>query len=294
MTLQAYGTLDPALFSELGVDPLTASAVIAAGGAIGALLGIRSNEADWSDAVVFTDNMRKLHSAMLGLQCILGGAQAGQPLVDSYGNTICPGGTLPACKISAAQLNQWRTLRDGFGAFWASSQSGFWKTVSTDVGQRGKQYFSDFISFYKSIQPLCAGQGAALPAIPSQLEPPDSTPGWLKYAAWGLGAVAVIAVANTLKGAFSSGSTTVKVEASPKTALGEMHMRRILLDEQGRDAKGTLWGKGDPVFYIVDDATGIRTRLRARNAFDAANRFIEYLSDMHNLPRGLRRGARGW
>ena len=219
MSFHAYVNDDQALheLGQFGVVPIVVGGVLLASAAIGALLAITENESDWADKTVFSNNMRKLHSAMLGMQCVLGGAQAGEPLVDSYGTTMCAGGTKPVCTITAPQLAQWRTLRDGFGAFWSSSQSGLWSTVSPAIVQVGRQYFSDFKTFYRSVQPACLMQGTSLPALPPEIAPPDpdaNTPGWVKYATWGLGAVAVIALANAAKGIFG-GNQTVHIASSP-------------------------------------------------------------------------------
>lgn len=312
MTLQMYGTPDPAMFSGLGSTTLLGAAGAAA---LAALLGLNlADDQDWSSNEVFQANMRRIHSGMLALQCLIGGAQAGQPITDTSGSVLCAGGTKPICQLSSTQLAQWRSMRDNFSKFWSETMSSITLLTSTAraQGQQAKVFAADFVRFYNSIQATCAKQGVALP--PSDVQPPppsNPAPDWLKYVAWGAGAVAVIYVASAAKNIFGGQKLVLERErdSSPEAirsrtaaakkrlglnGLGDMHMRRIQLDEEGRDDKGRTWGKGDPVFYIIDDATGIRTRLRARNAFDAANRFIEYLSDMHNLPRGLRRGARGW
>lgn len=227
MSFHVYVSDDQALSelgrAELGVIPIVVGGVLLAAAAIGAALGISENESDWADKTVFTDNMRKLHSAMLGLQCVLGGAQAGSPLVDSYGATICPGGTKPHCTATPIQLARWRTLRDGFGAFWASSTSGSWSTVTPSIMQLGRQYFSDFKTFYRQVQPSCLMQGAALPELPAELATPDSTPTWVKYATWGVGFIAVIALANSAKSIFG-GNQTVRI-AGGSPALGNYRRR---------------------------------------------------------------------
>src|SRR5262249_54058700 len=107
--------------------PIVVGATVAAGAAIGGLLGLIQNslDDDWADSTVFESHARDMHRAMLGIQCIVGGAQVGAPLQDLDGNVICPGGQQPSCRLTTAQLGEWRTLRDGFGKFWAQVTSGF-------------------------------------------------------------------------------------------------------------------------------------------------------------------------
>lgn len=211
MTLQIYASTEN--MGELG-NPLLAAGTAAA--AISGLILLVQNATadDWADKTVFQANMRKIHSAMLALQCIVGGAQVGQPLIDSLGSVICPGGTRPVCTLPAANLAQWRSLRDNFSKFWGDSSRLMGAPIATlyissSEGQQAKRFAIDFTQFYNSLGSLCAAQGTTLPSIPPPPETPSTTP-WLTYAAWGLGALAVIAVANSAKSIFA-GSTPLNL-----------------------------------------------------------------------------------
>jgi hypothetical protein len=195
-------------FYGLGVAPAVATGVIGGTVALAALAALVANsmEDDWSDSSVFEANMRKIHSAMLTLQCIVGGAQAGADIVDTFGNKICEGGTKAACSLSTGQLSTWRTLRDGFGAFWSDVQS--FNAVmgpSDSDAKQAKQFARDFFDFYGSIQKTCQKQGAALTPLPKPPTEDEKTPVWMKYAAWGVGGVAVIALAVAAKSIFGKG-----------------------------------------------------------------------------------------
>lgn len=297
---------DPSNFSELGVDPATAGTVIGGAVVLSALTAVVHNlQDDWAQEAIFRDNVRKLHSAMLGLQCIVGGSSIGQPLVDSYGNTICAGGTKPLCSLPPAQLAKWRTLRESFGKFWSDSTSGLLTTITPAVAERAKLYVSEFSQFYSSIQGICGGQ---LPRLPDPPPPPEAAP-WIKYATWGLGFVALVAVANATKSIWG-GNSTVRVDlgqraraagAAIKTRasaagkrmglgeLGETRIKQLRLDESGYDKKGRYWGKGDPVYKVIDD-TGYSAFVRAKTAHGANRQFQIFMQDLRTTPRALRRG----
>ena len=196
--------------TRLGVAPAVVGATVAGVAALAALAALVANsmDDDWSDSSVFEANMRKVHSAMLSLQCVVGGAQAGSPLIDTFGNTICAGGTKVACKLSSAQLNTWRTLREGFGMFWSDVQSFNNLTGPSDAdAKQAKQFARDFFSFYSSLKNTCSKQGVQLTQLPSPPPTKDDEPvaAWVKYAAWGIGGVAVIALAVSAKSIFGRG-----------------------------------------------------------------------------------------
>lgn len=199
MTLQIYTSTEN--MGELG-NPLLAAGTAAAAIAGLILLVQNATADDWADKTVFQANMRKIHSAMLALQCIVGGAQPGEALVDSLGSVICPGGTRPVCTLPAGTLAQWRSLRDNFSKFWGETTKFATLYISSAEGQQAKRFAIDFAAFYNSLGSLCAQQGTTLPSIPPPPETPSTTP-WLTYAAWGLGALAVIAVANSAKSIFA-------------------------------------------------------------------------------------------
>lgn len=193
----------------LGVAPAVVGATVAGTAAIAALVALVQNsmDDDWSAATVFETNMRKIHSAMLTLQCIVGGAQVDKPFVDTFGNKVCEGGTKPACSLSTGQLKSWRTLRDGFGMFWSDVQSFGRFGPSDSEAKQAKQFARDFSTFYNSIKVTCAKQGAALidlPAPPPK-EDPNAGPAWMKYAVWGIGGIAIIALAVSAKSIFGKG-----------------------------------------------------------------------------------------
>jgi hypothetical protein len=195
-------TISRPLFMGLGVAPAVALPIIGITTAISALAAIVQNrlDDDWTDPKVFQTNMQQIHSAMLALQCTLGGAQLGSPLVDTLGNTVCDGGTKPLCNVSSGLLTQWRTLRDSFSKFWADNQN-YMLAISSAVASQAKQYAKDFYAFYGVVQKTCAAQGVRLENLASQpgSAAPSDTPGWIKYASWGAGAFAVIAVAVAAK-----------------------------------------------------------------------------------------------
>lgn len=192
--------------------PIIAAGVAAAGAAIGGLLGLVQNslDDDWAETTVFESHAREIHSAMIGIQCIVGGAQLGAPLQDSTGNVICPGGTQPTCRLTTAQLGEWRTLRDGFGNFWADVASGFGDPTNAEA-QRLKDYAISFYNFYAKIVKSCSKQGTDLPVPPAPPKPPVP-PGEgnafavsLKYGAWIVGGVACIWLMKSLHDVFGKG-----------------------------------------------------------------------------------------
>lgn len=168
-------------------------AVPAAGAAIGALIALVQNalDDDWSEGTVFRSHAQEIHSAMLAMQCLLGGSTTA--IVDTYGNTICPGRTEPACKLSSGLLVEWRSLRDGFSSFWADTTS-TWSFGATNAeALRLKDYARKFYAFYLKISKVCKAQGALLPSAPglpeTQIEKP--APAWLKWTVAGIIAVSV-------------------------------------------------------------------------------------------------------
>ena len=194
-------------FFGLGVAPAMVATTVGGTAALAALAALVANALndDWSDDSVFQVNMRKIHSAMLTLQCIVGGAK-GADIVDTFGNKICDTGTKAVCTLSPAHLKTWRTLRDGFGVFWADVQA-FARLMgpSNADAKQAKQFARDFFNFYNSIQKTCAKQGTTLIDLPKP--PPDKEPvaGWVKYATWGAVAVAIAALAISAKSIFGKG-----------------------------------------------------------------------------------------
>lgn len=185
-------------FVGLGIAPAIPVIVGtgAAAAAIGGLIALVQNALadDWSDSEVFKSHARAIHSAMLAMQCLFGGSQANAPLVDTFGNQLCKGGTKPICKLSNAQLIEWRALRDGFSAFW-TAVSTQWLSPSNAQALRLKGYAKEFTAFYNKVASTCAKQGVALPVIPSPDEEPKAeTPGWLKWTVAGVGFVSVAIV----------------------------------------------------------------------------------------------------
>lgn len=180
--------------SGLGIAPAlpVIAGTAAAATAIGGLIALVQNalDDDWADSAVFTSHARAIHSAMLAIQCILGGANPDQPLVDTLGNTICKGGTVRVCNLSGSGLTEWRALRDGFSQFWADvSDSTF--GPSNAQALRLKGFAREFHAFYSRIVNTCSKQGVRLPTIPElpQSEPPKEAPAWLKWTVVGVGMV---------------------------------------------------------------------------------------------------------
>lgn len=192
-------------FAGLGVAPAVVIGTGAAAAAIGGLIALVQNslQDDWADSDVFKANMRKIHSAMVAFQCVVGGAQAGSPLKDSFGNSLCEGGTKPSCALSAGQKAQWDSLRDGFSKFWSDVSSGYFGPSNADALQ-AKQFASDFYTFYQSLKATCAKQGTVLPDVakPAAASNPSD---WMKYGAWAIGGIAVIALAVSAKSIFGRG-----------------------------------------------------------------------------------------
>ncbi len=187
----------PALAPAIPV--VVGTTVVAA--AIGGLIALVQNalDDDWADSEVFKSHARAIHSAMLAMQCLFGGAQVNAPLIDTLGNEICKGGTKPVCKLSNAQLIEWRALRDGFGQFWASVSSS-WTSLGPTNAQalRLKSYAQEFNAFYTKVASTCGKQGVALPGLPpflqTEKQPDPTTPGWLKWTVAGVGLVATAVI----------------------------------------------------------------------------------------------------
>ena len=184
--------LAPAVLPVVGLGATAA--------AIGGLIALVQNamDDDWADSEVFNSHARAIHSAMLAMQCLFGGAQTQSPLVDTMGNVICRGGTKPVCKLSGSALIEWRALRDGFATFWNAVTSS-WTSFGPTNAQalRLKGYAREFHAFYAKVAPTCAKQGVSLPGIPPFLQdeqpaPVQEAPAWLK---WTIGGVAVISTA---------------------------------------------------------------------------------------------------
>jgi len=207
-TPPARSSLNRLSLNGLGVGPALAVSVIGVTTAISALAAIIQNnlDDDWTDSSVFNANMRTIHAGMLAVQCVVGGAQDGSPLVDTLGHTVCPGGTKPLCTLPPGQLAQWQVLRDGFSKFWADVSSSYFSPSNADAAQ-AKQYAQNFYNFYTQVQQTCRTQGVSTNVLPNTPAPPkpndpNEAPGWVKYAVWGIGGVAVIALAVAAKSIF--------------------------------------------------------------------------------------------
>lgn len=184
----------------LGVAPTVPVIVgtAAAATAIGGLMALIQNalDDDWADATVFQSHAREIHSAMLAIQCIVGGSEPGKPIVDTLGNEICKGGMPRACNLSQSLLLEWRALRDGFSVFWAETADSYFGPSNAQA-LRLKGYAREFHAFYVKIATLCKKQGAELPGAPGlpEQEPPAEAPPWLKWTVVGVGIVSVAYVA---------------------------------------------------------------------------------------------------
>lgn len=142
-----------------------ANAVAAIGDLVQTVRGSLSQ--DWSGRVAFNSRAKELHSAMLAIQCMIGGSK--DALKDTLGNEICPANTRAACALPPATIQEWRTLRDGFGAFWrAAVEQGDYTNAEA---QRLKDYATAFHDFYVRIDAACKAQGVVLPNSPSTPQP---------------------------------------------------------------------------------------------------------------------------
>jgi len=187
---------------------------VATAAAIGGLIALVQNalDDDWADSEVFNSHARAIHSAMLAMQCLFGGAQTQSPLVDTMGNVICKGGTKPVCKLSGATLVEWRALRDGFATFWSAVTSS-WTSFGPTNAQalRLKGYAREFHAFYMKVSPTCSKQGVVLPGIPPFLQeeqppPTEDAPKWLKWTIVGVGAVSLAMIVRYGVLAFGKGA----------------------------------------------------------------------------------------
>jgi hypothetical protein len=187
----------------LGIVPTlpVIAGTAAAATAIGGLLAMVQNalDDDWADSTVFASHARGIHSAMLAIQCIVGGADPGKPLVDTLGNEICKGGTVRACALSASNLTEWRALRDGFAKFWSDTADSMFGPTNAQA-LRLKGYAREFHTFYVKIASVCNKQGVRLPAVPAlpQQEPEKPAPAWLKWTVVGVGIVSAAFVARLI------------------------------------------------------------------------------------------------
>lgn len=187
----------------LGVAPAIPVIVggAAAATAIGGLMAMVQNalDDDWADSTVFTSHARSIHSAMLGIQCLIGGSESNKPIVDTLGNEICKGGTNRVCNLTAAQITEWRSLRDGFSQFWADSANSTWGPSNAQA-LRLKGYAREFHGFYTRIVSTCYKQGVRLPAAPGlpDQEPQKEAPPWLKWTVVGVGIVSVAFIARLI------------------------------------------------------------------------------------------------
>lgn len=167
--------------------------------AIGGLIAMVQNalDDDWADSNVFASHARGIHSAMLAIQCLIGGAEKNKPIVDTLGNEICPGGTARVCNLPQSLLVEWRSLRDGFSQFWADASSAYFGPSNAEA-LRLKGYAREFHAFYSKIAAVCGRQGVRLPAVPPlpQDEPPKEAPSWLKWTVAGVALVSVAYIAH--------------------------------------------------------------------------------------------------
>lgn len=184
----------------LGIVPTVPVVVgtAAAATAIGGLMAMVQNalDDDWADSTVFASHARSIHSAMLAIQCIIGGSEPGKPIVDTLGNEICKGNTARVCNLSASGLTEWRALRDGFSTFWAQVSDSYFGPNNAQA-LRLKDYARQFHAFYLRLVSTCGKQGVRLPAppaLPTQ-EPVKEAPAWLKWTVAGVAFVSVAYIA---------------------------------------------------------------------------------------------------
>lgn len=292
MTLQAYSS------SELGNPILFAGAAAAIYG----LFSMTPDSDDWSNTPVFQANMRKIHAAMQAFQCLVGGAQAGQSLLDSMGSTLCEGGTQPICKLTDVQLATWRGMRDNFSRFWADTMGSFtiWYSEAKAQGQQAQTFAKDFRTFYASVRETC-------PNLPEPNIPEGPETEYVKYALWGLGLIAVTALAVSAKSIFGGG-TNISVSSAreevgrraqamaagirERTAAAKQRMglseleaiklKRIRVNANGYDAQGRQWGLA-PVFKVHDNVLGHSQYVRARSPWEAEKIFNQNAQDLWQL-----------
>lgn len=173
----------------------------AAATAIGGLMAMVQNalDDDWKDTTVFKSHARAIHSAMLAIQCLIGGAEPNKPIIDTLGNEICKGGTARVCALTASQITEWRSLRDGFSQFWADSTDSYFGPSNAQA-LRLKSYAREFHAFYSKIVGTCNKQGVRLPAAPElpNQEPQSEAPPWLKWTIVGVSIVSVAFIARLI------------------------------------------------------------------------------------------------
>jgi len=223
----------PALASPLGQQAfkyLIGSVLAGVGVAVvDSLLGGPDTEDSWLDRSVFNARMNAMHVGFLMVQCEVGGAQPNQ----SYGcddnnrNCICVGGTQPKCLLPGGKRTEWRALRDGFYKFYdevgGSSSIADWMVSDPTPAQvrQARNYAHSLVRFFIGLPSMCPGY--VLPFdLESIVQPEEGTtaqqtaeiaadrlrtedPAWvkgMKYAAFGLGAIALLWVGVQVKNAF--------------------------------------------------------------------------------------------
>jgi len=206
--------------SSLGVAPLVAGSVIAAGGVIGALSALMAEalQDDWEEEEVFRANTTVIDNAMKYIQCLVGGAHeaygcrvtqdeframqeaesgwwwSSAPKVEPR-DCICPSNTKPLCPLSAGTLVEWRTLRGDWSDFYGragSTGTALFGGATPGEAETAKMFARRMEAFYKKLTTqVCP------PAVRSQLaeivpqdvavaarkttEAPNEAPGWLKW-----------------------------------------------------------------------------------------------------------------
>jgi hypothetical protein len=209
------------------------TSVLAGAGAavVGSMLGGSDTEDTWLDRPTFNARMAAMHTGFLMVQCEVGGAQVDQ----SYGcdeggaNCLCVGGTQPSCHLPAGKLSEWRALLRGFTAFYSDVGGQAWDpwdewlVADPTLGQvrQARSFARSLVRFYLELPQHCPNYTPAFDlasiVTPDQGSTVEQTaesialrlrtedPPWvrgLKYAAWGLGAIAVLWVGVTVRNAF--------------------------------------------------------------------------------------------
>jgi len=210
------------------VKYLIGSVLAGAGAAIvGGMLGGPDTQDSWADRTVFNARMRATHAGFLMVQCQVGGAKVneGYGCDDNDHNCLCPGGTHPRCSLPSGKLTEWRALRSNFSAFYSEVggatyfESDNWTVSDPTPGEilQARGFARSLVAFFIALPSVCPnytlpfdladivaadeGTTAQMVAEQTAITLAEPEPTWVKgarYVAWGLGAVTVLWVGNTL------------------------------------------------------------------------------------------------
>jgi hypothetical protein len=142
-------------FAELGLPVvpvvLGAAALVYIGNET--LAWLNSQEEDWSDNAQFKQRARELHTRLLRIQCVIGGA-ANADIKDSEGKVLCARGTKTGCSIPEGLKANWSDFLRGFSAMWKTAAERTFGPNAADAALL-KSYVQRTYTFTQEFKKFC-------------------------------------------------------------------------------------------------------------------------------------------